>query len=86
MGSKISKQKQMFSLLNYKFPNLLEQSLDHTIASELEKEDQFSTQYSPQLINKVYTRIDGILQSKFTFLETGDLWEYRESGNIADML
>jgi PAS domain S-box-containing protein len=63
MGSKISKQKQMFSLLNYKFPNLLEQSLDNTIGSELEKEDQFSTQYSPQLINKVYNFYKSIIQN-----------------------
>jgi len=63
MGSKISKQKQMFSLLNYKFPNLLEKSLDNTIASELDKEDSFSTQYSPQLINKVYNFYKSIIQN-----------------------
>jgi PAS domain S-box-containing protein len=73
MGSKISKQKQMFSLLNYKFPNLLDQSLLGSTEEESGKDDQFSTHYSSHLINKVYNFYKSIIQNLSSGLIALDL-------------
>ncbi|UCF63867.1 MAG: PAS domain-containing protein [bacterium] len=63
MGSKISKQKQMFSLLNYKFPYMWEDS-HQTIINEKENHRNTAAEpHSDQLLNKVYNFYKSIIQN-----------------------
>jgi PAS domain S-box-containing protein len=53
----------MFSLLNYKFPNLMDQSTNNTTEEGSDKEDRLSGHYSPPLIKKVYNFYKSIIQN-----------------------
>ncbi len=75
MGSKISKQKKIFSLLNNKYSNKWD-----NIKTETNKEniplpyaDKFSDGYSSQLLNKVYNFYKSIIQGLNSGLITLDL-------------
>jgi len=73
MRSKISKQKQMFSLLNYKFPYMWEDSAQ-TTTKEQENERKGSVDYhSNQLLNKVYNFYKSIIQNLSSGLIALDL-------------
>ncbi|MBN2364582.1 MAG: PAS domain S-box protein [Calditrichaeota bacterium] len=63
MGSKISKKKQMFSLLNYKFANMWEESVSTGTESHPEKIENFSSTYPSHLLNKVYNFYKSIIQN-----------------------
>ena len=73
MGSKISKQKQMFSLLNNKFANMWDESVQTaTESAEFQKDDSSDSQ-SSQLLNKVYNFYKSIIQNLSSGLMALDL-------------
>lgn len=63
MGSKISKQKQIFSLLQDKYGNLWNNSDTEVNDLQISKSEKFSDGYSSHLINKVYNFYKSIIQS-----------------------
>jgi PAS domain S-box-containing protein len=63
MGSKISKQKQIFSLLHNKYGNLWGNSATEVDDLQISKSEKFSHGYSSHLINKVYNFYKSIIQS-----------------------
>lgn len=63
MGSKISKQKQIFSLLHNKYGNLWNNSDTEVNDLQISKSEKFSNGYSSHLINKVYNFYKSIIQS-----------------------
>ena len=73
MGSKISKQKQMFSLLNHKFANLWEESVETTLEPGEFPEGESSDSQSSQLLNKVYNFYKSIIQNLSSGLIALDL-------------
>ncbi len=72
MGSKISKKKQMFSLLNYKFANMWEESVA-TEEEEPQNSENFSSTYPSHLLNKVYNFYKSIIQNLNSGLMAIDL-------------
>jgi len=63
MGNKISKKKQMFSLLNYKFANMWEESITQSDNTPVDESEKFSDNYSSHLLNKVYNFYKSIIQN-----------------------
>jgi len=75
MGSKISKQKKIFSLLNNKYGNKWDSIETETNTGNipLPYADKFSDGYSSQLLNKVYNFYKSIIQGLNSGLITLDL-------------
>ena len=73
MGSKISKQKEMFSLLNNKFANMWDETVQTTTESAEFQKAESSDSQSYQLLNKVYNFYKSIIQNLSSGLLTLDL-------------
>jgi len=73
MGSKISKQKQMFSMLNQKFSGLWNESILKDSKPIDTPENNFSDNYSSLLLNKVYNFYKSLIQNLNSGLITSDL-------------
>ena len=73
MGSKISKQKQMFSMLNHKFSGLWDENLIKESKPEDIQEENFTANYSSHLLNKVYNFYKSLIQNLNSGLITSDL-------------
>ncbi|MEJ2051737.1 MAG: PAS domain-containing protein, partial [Calditrichota bacterium] len=63
MSNKISKKKQMFSLLNYKFASMWDESVAGIDDKSINETVKFSSDYSPHLLNKVYNFYKSIIQN-----------------------
>jgi PAS domain S-box-containing protein len=73
MGSKISKQKQIFSLLNNKFANMWEESVETVQDPGKISKDNSSDSQPSQLLNKVYNFYKSIIQNLSSGLIALDL-------------
>ena len=73
MGSKISKQKQMFSMLNHKFSGLWDENFIKESKPVEIQEENFTTNYSSHLLNKVYNFYKSLIQNLNSGLITSDL-------------
>src|SRR4030042_2349784 len=73
MGSKISKQKQMFSMLNHKFSGLWDENIIKESKPIENQDENFTTNYSSHLLNKVYNFYKSLIQNLNSGLITSDL-------------